>query len=107
MVAGDTKSKRTLPDSPAPRSSILISFLAIMRSRLIWFSISSLPEGKGDEREEGGEKGRGGSVRVYSRALASSSMPEDWTQPIVKRREREKGGGGQEWKERAGRGWGG
>ena len=99
MVAGDTKSKRTLPDSPAPRSSILISFLAIMRSRLIWFSISSLPEGKGDEREEGGEKGRGGSVRVYSRALASSSMPEDWTQPIV----RMEGGVGGE----SGRGRGG
>lgn len=34
---------RTLPDSPAPSSSILISFLAISRSRFSWFSISSLP----------------------------------------------------------------
>lgn len=32
-----------MPDSPAPKSNILISFLANMRSFLSWFSISSLP----------------------------------------------------------------
>lgn len=30
-----------LPDSPAPRRSILISFRRFMRSRFSWFSISS------------------------------------------------------------------
>ena len=35
--------KETFPDSPAPSKSIFISFLAIIRSRLSWFSISSLP----------------------------------------------------------------
>lgn len=33
----------TLPDSPAPSRSILISFLAIIRSFLSWLSISSFP----------------------------------------------------------------
>lgn len=41
--ARSNEEKRTLPDSPAPSSSILISFLAIWRSRLSWFSIASLP----------------------------------------------------------------
>lgn len=38
--------QHTFPDSPAPRSNILISFLAVMRSFLSWFSISSLPTPK-------------------------------------------------------------
>ena len=54
----------TLPDSPAPRSSILISFLAIMRSRLSWFSISSLPAGEGLERRSGEGEGIGGGGDV-------------------------------------------
>lgn len=35
--------RQTLPDSPAPSNSILISFFAIIRSRFSWLSISSLP----------------------------------------------------------------
>jgi len=37
------KKQHTFPDSPAPNNNILISFLAIIRSLLSWFSISSLP----------------------------------------------------------------
>jgi hypothetical protein len=70
--------KRTLPDSPAPRRSILISFFASVRSRLSWFSISSLPGARRVRRAQESRPQRG-----YARALASSSTTDDCVQPIA------------------------
>ena len=65
-----------LPDSPAPSKSILISFLAIMRSFLSWLSISSFPamaHGKGEfwvpVRREIEEKLTGFSLAIDSGRL--------------------------------------
>ena len=78
LSAGKT-TPLTFPDSPAPRSNILISFFAIIRSRFSWLSISSLPEKiiQQLDFEQGGE--REGNIRAF----ASSSIPVDCTQPIV------------------------
>jgi hypothetical protein len=53
------EEERTFPDSPAPRSNILISFLANMRSLLSWLSISSLPVNHQGRVSSIGEQVRG------------------------------------------------
>jgi len=71
--------RQTLPDSPAPSNSILISFFAIIRSRFSWLSIASLPVQRRQNQSYPPFE-RGGHLR----ALASSSTPVDCTQPMAK-----------------------
>ena len=80
-LSGKLRDVLTLPDSPAPSKSILISFLAMMRSFLSWLSISSFPAivQKGWILVFAGRKWGKNQL-----ALASVSTVEDCTQPISK-----------------------
>lgn len=73
-----SKKWHTLPDSPAPSKSIFISFLAIIRSRLSWFSISSFPRGMsgGDVGSERGELRTGFCLFVDGGRLNATHLGE-------------------------------